>query len=51
MNGYDGIDTQTGIVKSRREDYKSYVRYIRKLIQEKRLSRSELKTRILNIEI
>ena len=50
LNGDDGIDTQTRIVKGRREAYKSYARYIRKLIQEKRLSRSVLEKRIRHIE-
>ena len=50
LNGYDGIDTQTRIIKGRREAYKSYVRYIMKLIQDNSLSRRVVEKRIQHIE-
>ena len=50
LNGDNGIDTQTRIVKGRREAYKSYVRYIRKLVQDKSLSRRVVEKRIRHIE-
>lgn len=50
LNGLNGLDTGTRLVKGRREAYRSYAKFIQKLIREKQLSKSVLDKKIKSIE-
>ena len=50
LNGENNLDTSTRLLRSRREAYRAYVRFMEKLSQEKKLSRSYIEKRIEQIE-
>ena len=50
LNGENGLDTNTHLVKNRREAYRSFETFIKKNIRNGKLSRRVLENKIKNIE-
>lgn len=50
LNGENGLDTNTHLVKNRREAYRSFETFIKKNIRNGKLSRRVIENKIKNIE-